>query len=324
MIQSLNSCTTLSFKGVEFQGPGFRFISIPLFPILCSLSLFPIPSATVSTNPASSTLPNFPDLWQETLGWQPSVAQNSLFQQLYEGILEGNQQLNLTRITDPVEFWEKHLWDSLSGIKSFLQIPSDTLTPDTRHPTPYQVIDIGTGAGFPGLPIAIAQPSWHVTLLDSTRKKLDFVNQLLEHLDIANATTLVDRVEQIGSDRAHREQYDLVLVRAVGAASICVEYALPLVKVGGLAVLYRGQWLEEEEKELVPVVNLLLGGELERVEAFKTPITQGDRHCLYIRKVAPTQLLYPRAVGIPAQKPLVLTSAASSPRRSNLADDTAL
>ncbi len=278
----------------------------------------------MSTNPAPSTLPNFPDLWQETLGWQPSVAQNSLFQQLYEGILEGNQQLNLTRITDPVEFWEKHLWDSLSGIKSFLQTPSDTLTPDTQHPTPYQVIDIGTGAGFPGLPIAIAQPNWHVTLLDSTRKKLDFVNQLVERLNMQNATTLVERVEQIGRDRVHREQYDLVLVRAVGAASICVEYALPLVKIGGLAVLYRGQWLEEEAKELVPVVNLLLGGELEHVAAFKTPITQSDRHCLYIRKVAPTQLLYPRAVGIPAQKPLALTSTISSPRRSNQADDTAL
>jgi 16S rRNA (guanine527-N7)-methyltransferase len=281
-------------------------------------------------NPAPSTLPDFPDLWQETLGWQPSVAQISLFQQLYEGIIEGNQQLNLTRITDPVEFWEKHLWDSLSGIKSFLQAPSDILAPETQNPKPetqnpipYRVIDIGTGAGFPGLPIAIAQPNWHITLLDSTRKKLDFVSHLVERLGITNATTLVERVEQIGRDRAHREQYDLVLVRAVGAAAICVEYALPLVKVDGLAVLYRGQWLESEAEELAPVVNVLLGGELEQVVAFKTPITQGDRHCIYIRKIAPTQPLYPRAVGIPAQKPLVLTSTVSSPRRSNLADDRA-
>ena len=292
----------------------------------------------MAINPTPPTLPDFPDLWQETLGWQPSAAQNILFQQLYEGILEGNQQLNLTRITDPVEFWEKHLWDSLSGIKSFLQSPSDTPIPDTvglnapiapeprtpDNPNPYRVIDIGTGAGFPGLPIAIAQPNWHVTLLDSTRKKLDFVSQLLERLHIANATTLVERVEQIGRDRVYREQYDLVLVRAVGAASICVEYALPLVKIGGLAVLYRGQWLEAEAKELAPVVNVLLGGELEQVTAFKTPVTQSDRHCIYIRKVAPTQLLYPRAVGIPAQKPLALTSTISSPRRLNLADDTAL
>ncbi|MEX0272197.1 16S rRNA (guanine(527)-N(7))-methyltransferase RsmG [Leptolyngbyaceae cyanobacterium UHCC 1019] len=285
----------------------------------------------MSTNLTPSTLPDFPALWQETLGWQPSVAQNVLFQQLYEGILEGNQQLNLTRITDPVEFWEKHLWDSLSGIKAFLQPSRESLVPDLSNPTPdiqktapFRVIDIGTGAGFPGLPIAIAQPNWHVTLLDSTRKKLDFVSQLLERLNITNATPLVGRVEQIGRDRAHREQYDLVLIRAVGAASICVEYALPLVKIGGLAVLYRGQWLEEEAKELSPVVNLLLGGELEPVAAFKTPITQGDRHCIYFRKVAPTQPLYPRPVGIPAQKPLVLTSAASSPRRSNLADDMAL
>ncbi len=278
----------------------------------------------MSTHPTPSALPDFPDLWQETLGWQPSVAQNSLFQQLYEGILEGNQQLNLTRITDPVEFWEKHLWDSLSGIKSFLQVSSNIPIADVSDSIPYRAIDIGTGAGFPGLPIAIAQPNWHMTLLDSTRKKLDFVDQLLKRLDIANATPLVGRVEQIGRDRAHREQYDLVLVRAVGAASICVEYALPLVKVGGLAVLYRGQWLEQEATELAPVISLLLGGKLEQVAAFKTPITQGDRHCIYIRKVAPTQLLYPRAVGIPAQKPLVLTSTVSSPRRSNQVDDRAL
>jgi 16S rRNA (guanine527-N7)-methyltransferase len=284
----------------------------------------------VSTN-SSLSLSDFADIWLETLGWQPTADQNVLFQQLYEGILEGNQQLNLTRITDPVEFWEKHLWDSLSGIQSFLQssnepsIPdSSHLTPDTQNPKPYRVIDIGTGAGFPGLPIAIAQPDWQVTLLDSTRKKLDFVSQLLERLNIANASTLVARVEQLGQDHAHREQYDLVLVRAVGAASICVEYALPLLKVGGLAVLYRGQWLPQEENDLVPVINLLLGGSLEQVKAFKTPITQSDRHCLYIRKIAPTQALYPRAIGIPAQKPLALTSTVSLPRRSNRADDKAL
>jgi 16S rRNA (guanine527-N7)-methyltransferase len=147
---------------------------------------------------------------------------------------------------------------------------------------------------------------------------------LLISLEIANASTLVERVEQIGRDRTHREQYDLVLIRAVGAASICVEYALPLLKMGGLAVVYRGQWSAAEEKELIPVLNLLLGGSLEQVSGFKTPVTQGDRHCLYIRKVAPTQPLYPRAVGIPAQKPLVLTSTASSPRRSNPVDGTAL
>ncbi|WP_338038670.1 16S rRNA (guanine(527)-N(7))-methyltransferase RsmG [Neosynechococcus sphagnicola] len=114
-------------------------------------------------NPEPQRLPELPELWEITLGWQPTAHQQQQFQQIYEQILMGNQRLNLTRITDPLEFWEKHLWDSLQGVAPLLSQPS--VQPGLR------VIDIGTGAGFPGLPVAIARPDATITLLDSTQKK---------------------------------------------------------------------------------------------------------------------------------------------------------
>lgn len=239
------------------------------------------------------TLPDLPDLWQQTLNWMPNVAQRQQFQLLYETILAGNQQLNLTRITQPLDFLEKHLWDSLRGIQNSLPDASSSLT----------AIDIGTGAGFPGVPIAIACPAWRLTLVDSTRKKVDFLNRMLDKLGLAHASAIAARAEDLGQQFKHREVYDLALTRAVAAVSVCAEYMLPFLKIGGLAILYRGQWSEAEAESLQAAVTLL-GGEIESVEAFTTPITQGERHCIYLRKVANTPSAYPRLVGIPAQKPL--------------------
>jgi 16S rRNA (guanine527-N7)-methyltransferase len=169
--------------------------------------------------------------------------------------------------------------------------------------TSIRAIDIGTGAGFPGIPVAIAQPQWRLTLLDSTRKKIQFLDQLLRGLRTLNATTLIERVENIGQSSNYRETYDVALIRAVSGASVCAEYALPLLKVGGLAVLYRGQWTEKETLALRPAVEKL-GGQIELVEAFKTPLTESDRHCLYLRKVTSTPKEFPRGVGLAVQKPL--------------------
>ena len=122
-------------------------------------------------------LPEMIDMWQHTLNWQPTIEQQRLFQQLYEAILQGNQQLNLTRITEPSEFWEKHLWDSLRGVwlqESELR-NQDSDSKNETQPQSLKLIDIGTGAGFPGLPVAIAFPHHVVTLLDSTRKKVTFL-----------------------------------------------------------------------------------------------------------------------------------------------------
>jgi 16S rRNA (guanine527-N7)-methyltransferase len=242
----------------------------------------------------SSSLPTSELLWQSTLDWQPTLLQQGQFQALYEMVLIGNQQQNLTRITAPDEFWEKHLWDSLSGIKPWLQ---------EQQALSLKAIDIGTGAGFPGLPIAIVQPSWQVTLLDSTRKKMTFIESAVDGLQLENVDVLCDRVEAVGRDSHHREHYDLAFVRAVAAVNVCAEYALPLVKVGGMVVMYRGLW-EEEEAIALQAVLPKLGGVLQAVEPLETPIEKGVRHCLYLKKEKPTPRQYPRAVGVPTQRPL--------------------
>jgi 16S rRNA (guanine527-N7)-methyltransferase len=247
----------------------------------------------MSDDAATPALPERTDLWQETLHWQPNAEQQKKFQRLYEQILAGNRQFNLTRITEPSEFWEKHLWDSLAGI---LKTPQDVLAP-------VAAIDIGTGAGFPGLPIAIACPQWTVTLLDATRKKIAFLETLLPVLELANVKTLCDRVEQVGQQLDYREQYDLALVRAVAPASVCAEYALPLLKCGGTAMLYRGQWTEAEAEALARAVSQL-GGTIAAVKAFNTPVSHSQRHLLYLHKTAATPTEFPRPVGIPSQRSL--------------------
>ncbi|MEB3232932.1 MAG: 16S rRNA (guanine(527)-N(7))-methyltransferase RsmG, partial [Leptolyngbyaceae bacterium] len=245
------------------------------------------------------TLPLHLDIWQDTLGWCPSDRQQQQFQSLYEQIYVGNQSLNLTRITQPDEFWEKHLWDALSGIHFLLGqlspealldegLPTNPtenpaaspaencdltaensdLTAENRNdphmdehydgdtPEPVtvpqieKVLDIGTGAGFPGLPVAIACPHWQLTLLDSTRKKIAFIDSILAQLELTNVHTFTHRAEALGRNSHHRYQYDLVLVRAVAATPVCAEYALPFLKVGGLGILYRGRWTEAEEDSL--------------------------------------------------------------------------
>jgi 16S rRNA (guanine527-N7)-methyltransferase len=237
-------------------------------------------------------LPEMSDLWQQTLNWQPTAEQQQLFQQLYEGILEGNRQLNLTRITEPVDFWEKHLWDSLRGVWSPTLKVGEVESQGTSEiaPTSLNAIDIGTGAGFPGLPIAIAFPHYSVTLLDSTRKKITFLETLLAKLGINNATALTGRGEAIALEAEHRQAYDIALLRAVAPAPVCVRYAFPLLKTGGLAILYRGHWTDDETEALTLVIEEL-GGAIESIESFTTPISNSVRHCLYLRSYSPPKEL---------------------------------
>ncbi len=247
-------------------------------------------------------LPEMIDMWQQTLNWQPTSEQQRLFQQLYEGILQGNQQLNLTRITEPAEFWEKHLWASLRGV--WLQesgislgisrgcsgypqgVPVQSEGKGEIQPQSLKLIDIGTGAGFPGLPVAIAFPHHFVTLLDSTRKKITFLESLISQLALENVTTSIGRAETISHQPQHRQTYDIALLRAVAPAPICAEYALPFLKTGGLAILYRGHWTDEETEELKSRLEKL-GGVIEAIESFTTPITKSIRNCIWLRSCLP-------------------------------------
>ncbi|PSO49230.1 MAG: 16S rRNA (guanine(527)-N(7))-methyltransferase RsmG [Cyanobacteria bacterium SW_9_44_58] len=238
-------------------------------------------------------LPEFRSLWENTLGWSPSLQQQQQLESLYQGISTKNRQLNLTRLSEPEAFWEKHLWDSLRGI-----IPLGW-----ERITTASFIDIGCGAGFPGLPIAIALPEARVTLLDATRKKMVYLNKLIAQLGLSQVNTVTGRAETLGKDSQHRERYDVALLRAVAAAPVCAEYAFPFLKVGGIAVLYRGRWNEQEQAALNQALNQL-GGMIWQVEAFSTPLTESKRHCLYLKKTEPTRDLFPRAVGMAKQAPL--------------------
>ncbi len=255
----------------------------------------------ISGNTHPSSLPISEELWQSTLHWVPSATQQEVFRHLFAGILAGNQQMNLTRITEPGEFWEKHLWDSLNGLAPWL---SPTLRTEALEiSATARVIDIGTGAGFPGLPAAIAFPDWQITLLDATQKKVRFLADLASSLGLDSVRAIRDRAEFLAHQLSHRELYDLALLRAVGAAATCAEYALPLLKVGGVAVLYRGQWTDADTTQLEPVVRQL-GGQILQVIPSTTPLTQGCRHCIYLKKQATTSDAFPRSVGIPAKTPL--------------------
>ena len=304
------------------------------------------------TAPQLETVPAFGQTWQLPGDWQPTATQQAQLQQLYAQILAGNRQFNLTRITEPAEFWEKHLWDSLSGIAPWLTVPianpaldaTPTATPDTaataaagsapvtasiaasesastpdpstteiapeitpdnawQHRPIQRVIDIGTGGGFPGLPVAIARPDWQVTLLDSTRKKVNFLHSVVEHMGLTPVETCCDRAEIVGRQKAHRYSYDLALIRAVAAAPVCAEYALPLLTVGGVAVLYRGQWTTSELMAL-DMATRQLGGFIRATVPLETPLTQGVRHCIYVEKIEKTPRAFPREVGVPAKFPL--------------------
>ncbi len=218
-------------------------------------------------------------------------AQITALVQGYGLVLAANQHLNLTRLLEPADYWEKHLWDSLKGL-TLLDLPSQG-----------RMIDVGSGAGFPGIPIAISLPTWAFTLLDATQRKVAFLQELAESLGLANVKAVAGRAETLGQERAFRAQYDLATIRAVGSAPECLEYCLPFLKVGGQALLYRGHWTTAEADTCAAAAQQL-GGTVVATHAFTTPITTGQRHCLIVRKTQATPLDFPRRPGIPKQQPL--------------------
>ena len=207
-------------------------------------------------------------------------------------ILEKNQSINLTTITDKEEFVLKHLIDSLTAAKM----------PYFNNIT--KIVDIGTGAGFPGVPLAILFPDIEFCLVDAIKKKLHVIDEVCSELQINNVKTCHARAEDFGRDKQHREKYDLCLSRAVADLAILCEYCIPLIKPGGMFIAYKGPKSEEEKKRSLKAIKIL-GGEM--VKEFKPEFAEFqemEHRILIIKKIKHTPSEYPRKAGTPSKNPL--------------------
>jgi 16S rRNA (guanine527-N7)-methyltransferase len=201
-------------------------------------------------------------------------------------LLEANTRFNLTAVTDPDEAWVKHVFDSL------------TLLPYVLSAEAGHVIDVGSGGGLPGVPLALTMPEVDFTLLEATGKKADFLRDVAERMDLANVDVISDRAETIAHDcENHREQYDLVVARAVGRLVVLAELAVPLVRVGGHVAAIKGAKAVKEIEEAAEALRLLHS---EVVETTRTPTGT----IVLIEKLRRTAKLYPRRPGEPKRAPL--------------------
>lgn len=226
------------------------------------------------------------------LGVEIDSKQLEQFNQYYEILVEWNEFMNLTGITEYDEVLLKHFVDSLVLDPNKL-INSDKI----------KLIDVGTGAGFPGLPIKIAFPNVNVVLLDSLNKRIKFLDEVITKLGLKNIKTIHSRAEDGGRNKELREQFDIAISRAVANLSSLAEYNLPYVKVGGYFVAMKSGEIDEEAKKAEKAIKLL-GGELEKISKFRLPNTDIDRSLVFIKKVKTTSKKYPRKAGLPTKEPL--------------------
>lgn len=227
----------------------------------------------------------------ELLHIQLDKNQLEQFHHYYELLIEWNKVMNLTGITDYEEVNEKHFIDSLSIVKALDLSDIKSL------------IDIGTGAGFPGVPLKIAFPHLKVVLLDSLQKRVGFLNKVIEELAFDNTMTLHGRAEDYAKDLKYREQFDLCVSRAVSNLSVLSEYCIPYVKIGGLFISYKSGNIDDELKQSGKAVEVL-GGTIENVEKFNLPQSEIERSLVLVRKKRNTGKKYPRKAGTPVKNPI--------------------
>lgn len=213
------------------------------------------------------------------------------FIKFYELLIEWNKVMNLTGITEFEEVVEKHFIDSLSivRIQNLNQIES--------------VLDIGTGAGFPGIPLKIIYPNVRFVLLDSLKKRVNFLNEVIKELGLEYIEVIHGRAEDFARKEEYREQFDLCVSRAVANLSTLTEYCLPYVKRNGFFISYKSGKIEEELQESKNAV-FLLGGKLESRDTFMLPNSEISRTLIKIKKCENTSKKYPRKSGLPAKEPL--------------------
>lgn len=211
--------------------------------------------------------------------------------QFEKELLDWNSRFNLTAIKEPEKIRSKHFLDSLTCLTIMREKPVERL------------IDIGTGAGFPGIPLKIACPQLQITLVESVGKKADFCRHIIQSLGLEGVEVVQERAETIGQMPHYREQFDWVVARAVAALPILVEYMLPLARLGGSAIAMKGESAPAEAHAADRATHLL-GGKLRRLAPITLPGVVDERYLVVIDKVAATPSQYPRHVGVPAKKPI--------------------
>lgn len=216
------------------------------------------------------------------------------FIKYYDILIKWNSFMNLTTITKYEDVLKKHFLDSVSLIKA---IPN-------LYNSSNSLIDIGTGAGFPGIPLKIIFPKLKITLLDSLNKRVQFLNEVINVLELENINTIHGRAEDYARLEEFRESFDLCVSRAVANLNILCEYCLPFVKKEGYFVSYKSEKIEEELENANSSITLL-GGNLERQVEFKLPNSNIYRNLIIIRKEKNTPIKYPRKAGLPVKKPLL-------------------
>lgn len=220
--------------------------------------------------------------------------QEQQFFRYYELLIERNKVMNLTAITEIGDVIIKHFVDSLLLVKAVPEI--------SQHP--YSCIDVGTGAGFPGIPLKIMFPDLKITLLDSLNKRVGFLNEVIGELKLEDITAVHGRAEDFGRDVNYREKYDFCVSRAVANLATLSEYCLPFVKVGGRFIPYKSGKVEEELEQGKAAVNKL-GGAMDPVITLKLPGTEDvERTFVPIRKLSKMAKKYPRKAGMPSKEPL--------------------
>lgn len=206
-----------------------------------------------------------------------------------ELLLEWNKKINLTAIINPEEIILKHFIDSMTIAKYIKENK--------------KLIDVGTGAGFPGIPLKIIREDIEITLLDSLNKRVNFLNEVIEQLKLKKITAIHSRAEELGKNKKYRENFDYATSRAVANLSTLAEYLMPFVKLNGACISMKGFNVETEIEESKKAI-LILGGEIKNIEKFQLPKSDINRNIIIINKVKCTPSKYPRKAGTPAKEPI--------------------
>ena len=224
-----------------------------------------------------------------SIGIELTDSQLNAFETYYDMLIDRNKVMNLTAITEFDEVMDKHFLDSVYLFRS-IKLEAD-----------YKLVDIGTGAGFPGIPLKIVFPELKITLLDSLNKRVGFLNDVIEELNLNDIEAIHGRAEDIARDKAYRASYDIAVSRAVANLSTLSEYCLPFVKIGGKFVSYKSGDCADEVDNAKAAIHLL-GGKINKIDEFS--YSNNSRSFIVIDKVMNTSNKYPRKAGLPSKKPL--------------------